>query len=268
MVQNTLEYLKVIVLTALAYYLSFKVGYYFLPISLLLVFNVMMRIFSLSHDCIHGSFSNSRLLNKLFGSFFGYFLLGISFEKYKTFHLLHHKYLNTNLDPDKPIETINPTLLDSYISNNIKRILTFQLLSNHIFYYTDLLNWTKKTVDYNKDQFRMLVYWAILIIGFIWSGYIVEFTVIWLLPMSLFTVAIELLGLIQHRSLLPVSQDFARNVYGGKLALEIFMPTGINLHRSHHELPQVTWYELKKHIKQSENDIEIKNCLTNIFDFN
>tara|TARA_Y100000590_G_C15502094_1_gene932032 strand:+ start:137 stop:943 length:807 start_codon:yes stop_codon:yes gene_type:complete len=268
MVENTIEYLKIILFTTIAYYLSFKVSYYFLPISFALVFNAMMRIFSLSHDCIHGSFSSSKVFNRICGSFLGYFLLGISFQKYKTYHLLHHKYLNTKLDPDKPIETINPTFFKSYISTTVKRILTFELVSNHILYYTDLFNWNKKTVDYKKDHYIMLLYWSILIIGFAWSGYLVEFVVIWVLPMSLFTLVIELLGLIQHRSLVPVSQDFARNIYGGKLALEVFMPTGINLHRSHHELPQVTWYQLSRYNKKSSNDIVIKDSLINIFDFN
>lgn len=72
-----------------------------LPVSLLLTTSGMRYLYAvIEHFCIHNTFSNSRLLNRIVGEVISTALWAAPFDLFRRDHLTHHHTTRTNADPD------------------------------------------------------------------------------------------------------------------------------------------------------------------------
>ncbi|MDX9800480.1 MAG: fatty acid desaturase [Spirochaetia bacterium] len=108
---------------------SIQLGYpYF--VTLLLAFPAaafLIRIFILFHDCVHGSFFESKRANAFFGYLFG-ILVFTSFEDWKFCHLRHHVSYG-NLD-ERGFGDIRTITLDEYSNLSKSKQLNYRLYRN------------------------------------------------------------------------------------------------------------------------------------------
>lgn len=246
-IKNVVEYSKVILLVCCAYYLTFSYMLELYFVSFLIMLNVFIRLFSLGHDGIHGLIANNKKCNDSVTRYFFHFPIFFSYSRYKKLHLLHHKYLGTNLDPDLPVDTNTPRSIFRAILYYLKRILTFNHIITAILFYTDIFRVFSKENDlkYKKDSAQLLIYWFLLFGFFIYINKLEVFLVLWVFPLSFFSLVIEIYSLLQHRG--PSNdKNFSRNISGGLLSKQLLLPTGIGLHALHHADVKIPWYHLEK----------------------
>jgi len=94
-------------------------------ISLLLLGARQLGMAVIYHDCSHGVFFRTRVLNDAVGHWLAGGLLNTSMYAYRAYHLKHHKFAGTAQDPDLGIASAYPTSRSS-LKRKITRDLTGQ----------------------------------------------------------------------------------------------------------------------------------------------
>jgi acyl-lipid omega-6 desaturase (Delta-12 desaturase) len=238
----------------------------------------LVRIFIFFHDCVHGSFFNSKKANTFFGYIFGV-LVFTPFEDWRFSHLRHHA-TNSNLD-ERGFGDIWTITVAEYEDLSTKGRLFYRFYRNPVvliilgalFLFLVSNRFTTRTTK-RKERVSVhltnllilaLVLAVFQVIGF-WTYFLIQLPVIWLAG-----VAGVWLFYVQHQ--FPKGY-WARRVEWDRWsaamegssffkmpALLCWFSGSIGYHNVHHLNPLIPNYRLKK-CYDSIPAVQVKEPLT------
>ena len=190
----------------------------------------------LMHDAAHGVLFRTRALNE----FVGRWLLGAPYggdmHSYRHYHLKHHRYTQSEDDPDLPLSAKFPTTRAS-----LRRKL-FRDITGQTYLRIRLAN-LKNASEPGMEAFRksspvpFLITNAVLLGGLVLAGQWWIYPVLWLLPTATsFMLFIRLRNIAEHAVTTTDGNVLtqARTTRAGWLARIFLAPYYVNYHVEHH----------------------------------
>lgn len=161
--------------------------------------------FILLHEASHNNLFKSKYLNKKI-DFMGAFLIFQSFDEYRKYHKLHHRFVGENNDPERELE-------ERWV-NNVNKGKMYFYRAITLYYSIDFLKyqflpfWISK-----RENIKKILYFASIILLAIFMEKIVEFTLLYIIPIFIFYPFIYFLGVVHEHLLLP-NQDKNTDFFG------------------------------------------------------
>ena len=205
----------------------------------------------LAHDTAHGVLFQNKAVNEFVGKYVLAAPYGGDMLAYRKYHLKHHRYAQSELDPDLPLSAKFPTTKASLIRKFARDItgLTFLRLR--------LVSWKMSKNDVNlpgSEAFQKsspLPFWitnAIIFCAFLLTGHPWLFLTLWLLPLwTWFFAVLRLRNIAEHG--MTTNDDnpltHARTTHANVIERILFAPYWVNYHVEHHAFMYVPCYHLK-----------------------
>ncbi len=215
-----------------------------IPLAILIIGSRQHGLSILVHEAAHGILFNNRKVN----DFVGQYILGAPYggdmRSYRHYHLRHHRYAQTELDPDLNLSSKFPVSKDSL------RRKFFRDITGQTYLRIRLAQFSGKTME-GSDAFEKTSPWPSLIINFmmfamlanwgVWWAYFV----LWALPlMTWFFVVIRLRNIAEHAMTTfddnPLTH--ARTTEANWFERVFFAPYYVNYHVEHHAYMYVPCY--------------------------
>jgi fatty acid desaturase len=205
----------------------------------------------LMHDGAHYLLHRDRNVNNIVSNLFLSFPLLVSTDRYRRHHLLHHRYLNSDRDPDRD-DGIAPgrrrTLLlllaaDVVGLTAIRTLTTMSYFSvlDAVFKPYGSTNGLPPLEGRLAMAFFATVAVCVFAFGFYW-----HVLILWIVPMmSVLPPILRLRALAEHGACTGTNQlNSARTVDAGIVERMLFAPCNVNYHLEHHLYPSVPFYRL------------------------
>lgn len=206
----------------------------------------------LMHDAAHGVLFKTKVLNE----FAGKWLLGAPYggdlAGYRKYHLKHHRYTQSELDPDLPLSSKFP------ISKSSLRRKLFRDITGQTFLRLRLATLNMKQGDTpnieGSDAFQKSSPWpylitnAIIFTGFAALGHWWLYFALWQLPLITWFFAVLRLRNITEHAMTTYDDNpltHARTTYTNILEKIFLGPYWVNYHVEHHAYMFVPCYRLK-----------------------
>lgn len=221
-------------------------------------------LFIIGHDGLHGILFKDRKTNNLFSDIFVFAPIGAITRVNKRNHLLHHKFLSSELDPDiyKHTCTGKETILGFFFFlSGLEKVVKGLLLV--------MLNRHEEKKEYQnplkhslKEILLVIIFQLVFIVGltytFGWLGYIG----FWVLPVYITILLDNIRSFSEHshpepdedadeHRLITFLPNFFERV--------IFAPMNMHHHVAHHLWPSIPYYnlpkattEMRKNVKSNE----------------
>jgi fatty acid desaturase len=225
-------------------------GAYFLAI--IVIAGRMHAIASLIHEFAHVRFVTNPTLNDWIGDLTAAWPLFTMVHGYRKNHFQHHKFYNTEKDPDYRAKygTARFTFPQKRVREVIFHLLGYIATINSI---KDLksgltrLN-TKSSSTVTYKVLRIGVYAAALAL-LIWFNALDEFALYWLVPYLTFFMAIMYVrSVAEHFAIEDIDNKLegTRTVVPAFWERAFFGPHQVSYHLEHHIFPYVPFYNLPK----------------------
>lgn len=198
----------------------------------------------LMHEAAHGILFKSRRINDFVGEYMLAAPYGGNMEAYRHYHLKHHRYTQTEDDPDLPLSAKFP------VSQVSLRRKFFRDITGQTFWRLRLAAMKGVKVEGN-DAFRnsgpsltipinLVLFLALTLIGYWWVYF-----ALWLAPlMTWFMVVLRIRNIAEH-ALTEENTDVlrqARTTDANILARIFLAPYWVNYHVEHHAYMFVPCY--------------------------
>lgn len=212
-------------------------------------------LFIIGHDAIHKRLSKSRFLNNLIADIFIFAPIGELTHLNGKNHLDHHRFLSSEFDPDR----------FRYIKenkNNKRELLGYLLgISNFIslrksVFLNGLKKSNKKSIlvrineSYSfRDLFILAFVNLTIILGLTLKIGIWAYPVLWLLPVYIAYLGVNIRSLSEHSKLTSdnVADENRLVTFNSNFFEKLFIaPMGMNYHATHHIYPSIPYYNLSK----------------------
>ena len=218
-------------------------------------------LFVLAHESAHYRLFEQRWLNDAAGRVCAT-LQGLSMRTYRVIHRLHHNNLYTELDPDTALHGGYPRGKAYLVRKLLKDLTGFTAWKTYAYFLggAPALNTqtnvairplddtsAKLRTEANTDRNAVIAFHVIAFIAFAASGYLVEYLVLWILPLVTVVQAIlRLRAIAEHGATVDFSSPLTAartNLAPAWLAWLIF-PHHVNYHIEHHLYASVPQYNL------------------------
>lgn len=247
--------------------LAIALALYFWPNPLVLVPAILIigtrqhALFVIAHDAAHYLLYGNRLANEIVGRACA-MLQGLSMCTYRVIHRLHHNNLYGELDPDTALHGGYPRGKWYLIRKLLKDLSGLTAWKTYAYFLggapalNTATNVALRPLDDTSEKLRcearrdrnMVIAFHVLALGvFAWSGYLVQYLVLWLLPLVTIVQAIlRLRAIAEHGATTDFSSPLTAartNVAPAWLEWLIF-PHQVNYHIEHHLYASVPHYNL------------------------
>lgn len=108
-------------------YICIQYSLWFYPLALLIISQRQVALVALGHEAMHGLLITNRKWNDILGRYICHYPNLVSFSQYKALHLLHHRYIGTQQDPDFYLYNYYPVSFVSWSKNILKYIFSLHL---------------------------------------------------------------------------------------------------------------------------------------------
>ena len=220
-------------------------------------------LFVIAHDAAHYLLYENRMLNDLVGRAAAT-VQGLSMCTYRVIHRLHHNNLYGELDPDTALHGGYPRGRAYLIKKLLKDLSGFTAWKTYAYFLggAPALN-TRTNValrplddtsqklkdEARRDRNTVIAFHIVLLALFAWSGYLVQYLVLWILPLVTVVQAIlRLRAIAEHGATTDFSSPLTAartNVAPAWLEWLIF-PHHVNYHIEHHLYASVPHYNLPR----------------------
>jgi fatty acid desaturase len=245
----------------------FTQEYFSYPLYILAVIIIGSRehaIGSLMHEGSHYLLHPNRKVNE-FLSYFVASMVYIPFADYRKNHMVHHKYLNTEQDPDIiRRENVTHKWQFPMKRSNYLKILFFDLIGSNFLGMIDEIRYVKTTsTSKDKTQYYILLSFLALKFAFLtYLGLWTEYILYYIVP--LFTTAktiVRFRCVTDHYGIDREQKHGSRDIIYHPILREFLSPCGICYHSTHHASMSVPYYNLPKLFKLIEkNENYQKDC--------
>lgn len=239
-----------VIALAIAAYIVFPSPWVFAA-SFLIIGSRQHGLAILAHDTAHGVFFENKRLNEFVGKYLFAAPYGGDMIAYRHYHLKHHRYAQSELDPDLPLSAKFPTTKASLMRKFARDVsgLTFLRLR--------LASWKMRksgkrmagTEAFEKSSSAPFFITNAIIFGiFIMVGHPWLFLTLWLLPLwTWFFAVLRLRNIAEHG--MTTNDDnpltHARTTHANVFERILFAPYWVNYHVEHHAYMYVPCYRLK-----------------------
>ena len=218
-------------------------------------------LFVIAHDAAHYLLYENRKLNDLAGRACAT-LQGLSMCTYRVIHRLHHNNLYGELDPDTALHGGYPRGRSYLIKKLLKDLSGLTAWKTYAYFLggapglNTRTNVALRPLDDTSSKLReearadrnMVVVFHILALAFFyWQGFLIEYLVLWILPLVTVVQAIlRLRAIAEHGATTDFSSPLTAartNMAPAWLAWLIF-PHHVNYHIEHHLYASVPHYNL------------------------
>lgn len=224
----------------------------------------LYAMYSLLHEAIHYSITRNKIWNDIIAQVFLGFPLLISLKSMRENHMTHHKYLQTDQDPEMKhlsykefhfpatkIELLQLFLLD--ITGINFMYYKLQKLYNLIFHFS-----SKKLVS----LLEIFLFVNIFVLAY-YFGFAIDLLIYWLIP---YATIYQLLNRIrlstEHFNIDETNSFKTRSVIPSFIEKLIFTPYNLGYHLEHHLYPTIPFYNLPKlHNLLIENEAYQKEAI-------
>jgi fatty acid desaturase len=246
---------------------AIAIGLYFWPNPLALLVCVLVigtrqhALFVIAHDAAHYLLYGNRLLNDVVGRTCA-MLQGLSMCTYRVIHRMHHNNLYGELDPDTALHGGYPRGRAYLIRKLLKDLSGLTAWKTYAYFLggAPALNTSTNvallplddTSDKLRDEARqdrnMVVAFHITMLALMaWSGYFLQYLVLWVLPLVTVVQAIlRLRAIAEHGA----TTDFSSPLTAARTNLApawlewLIFPHQVNYHIEHHLYASVPHYNL------------------------
>jgi fatty acid desaturase len=218
-------------------------------------------LFVLAHESAHYRLFEQRWLNDFAGRVCAT-LQGLSMRTYRVIHRLHHNNLYTELDPDTALHGGYPRGR-AYLAKKLLKDLTgFTAWKTYAYFLggAPALNTQTQVAirplddtsaklrdEARGDRNAVIAFHVLALAFFAWSGFIVEYLVLWVLPLVTVVQAIlRLRAIAEHGA----TTDFSSPLTAARTNLVpawlgwLLFPHNVNFHIEHHLYAAVPQYNL------------------------
>jgi fatty acid desaturase len=218
-------------------------------------------LFVIAHDAAHYLLYENRKINDLVGRFCAT-VQGLSMCTYRVIHRLHHNNLYGELDPDTALHGGYPRGRAYLIKKLLKDLSGLTAWKTYAYFLGGAPGLNTKTnvalrplddtssklrSDALSDRNVVVVFHVIALAIAAWSGYLIQYLVLWILPLVTVVQAIlRLRAISEHGATTDFSSPLTAartNVAPAWLAWLIF-PHHVNYHIEHHLYASVPHYNL------------------------
>jgi fatty acid desaturase len=220
-------------------------------------------LFIIAHDSAHYLLFQSRTINDAVGRLCAT-IQGLSMCSYRVIHRMHHNNLYGELDPDTALHGGYPRGR-MYLVRKLLKDLTGQTAWKTYAYFlfaAPALNTaTNKAIrplddtsdrlraDARSDRNAVIAFHVAALALAAWSGYLVEYLVLWVLPLVTVVQAIlRLRAIAEHGA----TSDFSSPLTAARTNLApawlrwLLFPHNVNFHIEHHLYASVPMYNLPR----------------------
>jgi len=240
---------------------------YFWPNPLVLVACVVVigtrqhALFVIAHDAAHYLLYDSRRLNDAVGRACAS-VQGLSMCTYRVIHRLHHNNLYGELDPDTALHGGYPRGRAYLLKKLLKDLSGLTAWKTYAYFLggAPALN-TKTNValrplddtslklkaEARNDRNLVVLFHLGLLIAFAWSGHLLQYLVLWILPLVTVVQAIlRLRAIAEHGATTDFSSPLtaARTNVAPRWLEWLIFPHHVNYHIEHHLYASVPHYHL------------------------
>jgi fatty acid desaturase len=243
------------------------VGLYFWPnpfvlfLSILVIGTRQHALFVIAHDAAHYLLYENRLLNEIVGRASA-MLQGLSMCTYRVIHRLHHNNLYGELDPDTALHGGYPRGRAYLVKKLLKDLSGLTAWKTYAYFLggapalNTATNVALRPLDDTSQKLRnealhdrnaVIAFHTALLLLFAWSGYLLQYLVLWALPLVTVVQAIlRLRAIAEHGA----TTDFASPLTAARTNLApawlewLIFPHQVNYHIEHHLYASVPHYNL------------------------
>ena len=249
--------------------LAVTAGVAFWPHPLVLVAAVLVigsrqhALFIIAHDAAHYLLFERRWLNDLVGRACAT-VQGLSMCSYRVIHRMHHNNLYGELDPDTALHGGYPrgrAYLIRKLAKDLAGLTAWKTYAYFLFAAPALNTATNKALrplDDTSERLRaearadrrfVIGFHAVALLAFAWSGHLVEYLVLWVLPLVTVVQAIlRLRAIAEHGAPADVSSPLtaARTNRAPRWLEWLLFPHNVNFHIEHHLYASVPQHNLRE----------------------
>jgi fatty acid desaturase len=248
--------------------LAIAAALYFWPNPLVILVSVVLigtrqhALFVIAHDAAHYLLYEGRWLNDAVGRACAT-VQGLSMCTYRVIHRLHHNNLYGELDPDTALHGGYPRGRSYLIKKLLKDLSGLTAWKTYAYFLggapalntaTNLairpLDDTSQKLrsEARRDRNAVIAFHIVLLLVFAWTGYLLEYLVLWVLPLVTVVQAIlRLRAIAEHGATTDFSSPLtAARTNTGPAWLEwLIFPHHVNYHIEHHLYASVPHYNLR-----------------------
>lgn len=221
----------------------------------------------LMHECAHGILFRTPGLNRLFGRWFAARPTYTNLDRYRTIHLLHHKYTATERDPDLSLTTGFPTTPRSMARKvwrdlsgrtGLKRVVGLTMIETGDIAVSSSGHFSRADASGRtwRDRLRaarenLLPIWAFqgaLLALLAALGHPWLILLWWGAYLTTFSLVLRIRSIAEHACTPDPADPLGntRTTLAGPLARLLLAPHGVNYHLEHHLIMTVPSYHLAK----------------------
>jgi fatty acid desaturase len=236
-----------------------------LPLTIAAVIVIGTRqhaLFVIAHDAAHYLLFENRKANDLAGRACAT-VQGLSMCTYRVIHRLHHNNLYGELDPDTALHGGYPRGRAYLVKKLLKDLSGLTAWKTYAYFLggAPALNTQTRVAlrplddtspklkdEARKDRNFVIAFHVVALAFFAWAGYLVQYLVLWVLPLVTVVQAIlRLRAIAEHGATVDFSSPLTAartNTVPPWLGWLIF-PHGVNYHIEHHLYASVPFYRLR-----------------------
>ncbi len=243
------------------------VALYFWPNPLVILLAVIVvgtrqhALFVIAHDAAHYLLYENRKVNDLAGRACA-MVQGLSMCTYRVIHRMHHNNLYGELDPDTALHGGYPRGRGYLFKKLLKDLSGLTAWKTYAYFLggAPALNTTTNVAlrplddtssklrhDARADRNLVIAFHVVALLFFAWSGYLVQYLVLWILPLVTVVQAIlRLRAIAEHGATFDFSSPLtaARTNTGPAWLRWAIFPHNVNYHIEHHLYASVPQYNL------------------------
>jgi fatty acid desaturase len=242
-------------------------GLYFWPNPIVLLACIVVigtrqqALFVIAHDAAHYLLYDNRLLNDAVGRTCA-MLGGLSMCTYRVIHRMHHNNLYGELDPDTALHGGYPRGRAYLLKKLLKDLAGLTAWKTYAYFLYAAPGLNTKTnvalrplddtsqklkVEARNDRNLVIAFHLAMLAVMVWSGYLVQYLVLWVLPpLTVMQPILRLRAIAEHGATTDFSSPLTAartNIAPAWLEWLIF-PHHVNYHIEHHLYASVPHYHL------------------------
>jgi fatty acid desaturase len=252
-----------VIAVALAAALAYWPNPLVILVSVLVIGTRQHALFVIAHDAAHYLLFENRKMNDIVGRACAT-VQGLSMCTYRVIHRLHHNNLYGELDPDTALHGGYPRGKWYLIRKLLKDLSGLTAWKTYAYFLggAPALNTStnialrplddtsaKLKDEARRDRNTVIAFHIILLVFFAWSGYLLQYLVLWILPLVTVVQAILRLRAISEHG---ATTDFSSPLTAARTNLcpawleWLIFPHRVNYHIEHHLYASVPHYNLPR----------------------